>query len=66
MTSKLVIICDLLNTKKAFYPCSVNTRAFVLDSPSDSHRLACAVAGDQGDEPGDVGVLQRASRARTM
>lgn len=28
-------------------------------SPPDCHRLGCAVTGDEGDEPGDVSVLQR-------
>lgn len=31
----------------------------LLLSPSNSHRFGCAVTGYQGDESGDMGVLQR-------
>lgn len=37
----------------------VSTSMRLLISPSHSHRLGCAIAGYQGDEPGDMSVLQR-------
>lgn len=33
-------------------------------SPPDRHRLGRAVTGDEGDQPGDVSVLQRGDKRR--